>query len=86
MTQVFNYDELANSPSLFSIGGNVVEYVSESTCLGKTFSNKDQGSFTDLPVSMILILAGIREDTHAVWWLGCLSSALLEKMAKDFTR
>lgn len=27
MTQVFNYDELANSPSLFSIGGNVVEYV-----------------------------------------------------------
>ena len=86
MTQVFNYDELANSPSLFSIGGNVVEYVSESTCLGKTFSNKDQGSFTDLPVSMILILAGKREDTQVVWWLGCLSSALLEKMAKDFTR
>ena len=35
---------------------------------------------------MILILAGKREDTHAVWSLGCLSSALLEKMAKDFTR
>ena len=62
----------------------MVEYVSEFTCLGKTFSNKDQGSFTDLPVSMILILAGKREDTHAVWWLGCLSSALLEPNGQRF--
>ena len=30
MTQVFNYDELANSPSLFSTEGNVVEYVSHA--------------------------------------------------------
>ena len=34
-TQVFNNDELANLPSLFSIGENVVEYVSEFNTLAK---------------------------------------------------
>ena len=50
-TQVFNNDELANLASLFSIGEIVVENVSEFTYLGQTFSNKDQGSRTDLRVS-----------------------------------
>ena len=50
-TQVFNNDELANLASLFSIGENVVENVSEFTYPGQTFSNKDQGSRTDLRVS-----------------------------------
>ena len=37
--------------SLFSIGENAMENVSEFTHLGQTFSNKDQGSCTDLRVS-----------------------------------
>ena len=36
---------------MFSIGENVVENVSEFTYLGQTFSNKEQGSRTDLRVS-----------------------------------
>ena len=50
-TQVFKNEELANLASLFSIGENVVENVSEFTYLGQTFSNKEQGSRTDLRVS-----------------------------------
>ena len=37
--------------SLFSVGENVVDNVTEFTYFGQTFSSKDQGSFTDLPVS-----------------------------------
>ena len=37
--------------SLFSIGENVVENAREFKYFGQTFSNKDQGSFTDLRVS-----------------------------------
>ena len=44
-TQVFNNDELANLPSLFSSGDNMVENVSESIYLGQTFRNKTQGFF-----------------------------------------
>ena len=50
-TQVFNNEELASLPSLFAVGENVVENVSEFTYLGQTFSNKEQSSFTDLRVS-----------------------------------
>ena len=50
-TQVFNNEELSNSDSLFSIGDNVIENVAEFTYLGQTFSNKEQGCFTDLRVS-----------------------------------
>ena len=39
------------STSLFYIGDNVVDNVSEFTYLGKTFSNKGQCCFTDLIVS-----------------------------------
>ena len=50
-TQVFNNEELANLDSLFTIGENVIENVSEFTYLGQTFSNKEQGCFTDLRIS-----------------------------------
>ena len=37
--------------SLFSVGENVVDNVTEFTYFGQTFSSKDQSSFTDLRVS-----------------------------------
>ena len=40
-TQVFNNEELSNLTSLFPIGDNVIENVSEFTYLGQTFSNKE---------------------------------------------
>ena len=50
-TQVFNNEELASITSLFTIGENIIENVSEFTYLGQLFSNKEQGSFTELRVS-----------------------------------
>ena len=50
-TQVFNNKELAELPSLFSVGENVIENESEFTYPGQLFSNKDPGSFTDLCIS-----------------------------------
>ena len=50
-TQVFNDNQLAEMSSLFSIGDNVIENVSEFTYLGQVFSNKDVGSYTELCIS-----------------------------------
>ena len=50
-TQVFNNNELADLPFLFSVGENVIENVSEFTYLGQLFSNKDPGSYTELCIS-----------------------------------
>ena len=49
--QVFNNNELAKLPSLFSIGENGVDNVSEFTYLRQTISNTDQGNFINLGVS-----------------------------------
>ena len=86
-TQVFNNDELTNLPSLFLISENVVENVSEFTYLGQTFSNKDQGSCTDLRVSkaigkfnemrQVLMDQKVNMTTRTILMGACVRSRLL---------
>ena len=47
-TYVFNNKPLANMPSLFKIGENVIENVNEFTYLGQLFSNNVHDNFTEL--------------------------------------
>ena len=46
-TQVFNNEELANIPSLFSVDGHKIENVKEFTYLGHVLSNSDEVNFTE---------------------------------------
>ena len=61
-TEVFNNEEFANMPSLFTINGEVIENVSEFTYLGQGFSNKDQENITELRVSKAV--AKFNEGTY----------------------
>ena len=50
-TQVFNNKDIVNTKSLFSIGDEIIENVSEFVYLGHLITNKEKGSFTELRVS-----------------------------------
>lgn len=72
---------------MFSIGENVAENVSEFTYLGQTFSNKDQGSCTDLRVSkaieksnemrQVLTDKKVNMTTRTILMGACVRSRLL---------
>gem|GEM_PF-4889121 len=46
-TQVFNQPELANQPTLFSIGSNVIENVQDFVYLGHSVTTEEDGCFTE---------------------------------------
>ena len=50
-TQVFNNKQLAEKPSLFSIGEEKVENVRDFVYLGQMISNKEKTCYTELRIS-----------------------------------
>ena len=50
-TQVFNNNDIADKPSLFSIGDQKIENVQEFTYLGQLITTKENACFTDLRIT-----------------------------------